>query len=206
MVFRLQDLPQDERDYLPVFGRLIVEWNLAESNLRGLLTNLVGDPRSVDAHLRATIMVAELGGVGIENALRSFADTTNRGELGDALKHVADHYSRLRVRRNYYVHGILTVIAGSDKGAVGTIHYLEAKGKVVERRETVPSKALEDVIRQTITFKEYVRGIINWMVQDRTSKDLQVRGTHVLPPEPPMQHKLEKPVLYLAMLFAPSPT
>jgi hypothetical protein len=194
------EVPENERDYLATFGRLAQEWNLAESNLRGLLMRLASEDMKAFT-LNAGILTAEMGSVAMENALRAFAASTIKGQVGEALEHAAKFYERLRAYRNYYVHSIVYVTAHADTGTVGGVHTFEAKGKLVERLEFISKHDLELATVQAIVLRDYVRGINLWLMAQTT----EFLGELELPPKPPLPSRLRKSERHLGELFPPHP-
>jgi hypothetical protein len=199
----LPEIPESEQIYFAAIGRLVAEWNLAEANLRSLLTRLVARPENPVETMRATILTAELGAVGMEHALRALAENIYGAPLGDAIKHVAGCYARLRAYRNYYVHGIHTLITHADSGTQGAIHYLEAKSKLVERTELVDRAVLEKTTAHVIQLKDYVRGILVYLMTEQMAKRGFSLPISKLPDMPPLPSELQKPARHFGVLPPP---
>lgn len=182
----LSRLPNHSRNYYATLGRLVVEWNLAEATLRTLLNKLAG-PESFEDEMRAHLLTAELGSTGLAQALRSHADTMNDRKLVEAIDHAVKCYENLRGHRNYYVHGIVTLLPISKTKTVGHIHYFEAKGRLIQRRDRVTVSSLNDVYRWAIGLRRYAHGIVTYLVTQR----MVARG---LPPRhSKLPRKLRRP-------------
>ncbi len=192
----LSKLPRGAQNYYAILGRIVIEWNHAESQLRGMLSRMAG-PEGTTAAMRAQILTSELGAVGLEHALRThIAHLTDR-KFAKSATHAVDFYARLRPYRNYYVHGILTLIAFKDTGYVGFIHYLEAKGKFVERREMVLAKTLETLFGHATKFRVFAQGLVAYQVAQRIAALGGPTDIGKLPRRPPLPPQLQKPARHL---------
>ncbi len=162
----LSALPKHSRDHYATLGRLVVEWNLAEATLR-LLLNKVAGPDGFDSETRAQLLTSELGAVGLAQALQSHADVMQDRKLAAAIDYAVKCYQNLRGHRNYYVHGIVTLIPISRARTVGHIHYFEAKGRFIQRRDKVGIATLAQVYRWAFSLRKYAHGIVTFLVTQR---------------------------------------
>jgi hypothetical protein len=202
MASTLPEISESERDYLSAFGRFVIEWNLAESNLRGLLMRLASDNQPTFS-LQAGILTAEMGSITLERALRTYASTIKLGKATEAIEHAAQFYQLLRGYRNYYAHGIVSVLPHEESASiVGRVHTFEAKGKFVVRLEFIAKPALEEA--HAIALREYVRDIHLQLIAQALGP-MYADGFE-LPPKPPLPAQLQKSEQRLGELFPPPPS
>jgi hypothetical protein len=186
------ELREGNRLYLAAFGLMVMKWNVVESFMRHLVASLINGSGST-RNDRSHILVSELGPIGIQHALNTFADDFQQTELGDALRHAAKYYELLRGYRNYYAHGIINLVPGGA-GMRGHIHYLEAKGKLIRRQDLIDVTALNQVTHNARTLYYYVQRLLPHLPEK--SKRLR------MPDKPPLPPPVSKSAIYLV---APSP-
>ena len=132
---------EDEASYIVAFGRMVMAWNRAEASLRQLLAGLCGG-NTIEANLKARIVTAELGSAGLTYALNSFAANLLPPEVAERVEHAVKYYDRLRVYRNYYVHGITSVTTATQQ-ALGIIIMMTAKNELVEHQDFIAVDRLQ---------------------------------------------------------------
>jgi hypothetical protein len=186
------ELRESHRLYLAALGMMVMKWNVAESFLRHLVASLLDGSGSTRDD-RKYILVSELGPIGIQHALNTFADDFQDTELRDALRHVSKYYELLRGHRNYYAHGIINLVP-ENAGIYGNIHYLEAKGKLIRRRDLIDVTALNQVTQNARALYYYVQRLLDHIPEK--SK------TRRMPDKPPLPPSVSKSAIYLA---APPP-
>jgi hypothetical protein len=182
-----------EPEFLAAFGHMIITWNVAESSLIRLLAGLCGTG-SVSTILKAQIVTAELGSIGLSNALRTFADIILPPKLTEAVNHAVEYYERLRTYRNYYTHGITHILPVSD-GPRGFIRIITAKGSLTEEKDFVSFNDLKFVSGHASCLHSYVETISNHL--------FSVEWRFSLPDKPLLPNKLRKTRQHLREQFAP---
>jgi hypothetical protein len=187
------DILPYEAEFLAAFGHMIISWNEAESALRRLLAGLCG-AKSVADILKAKIVTIELGPIGLGNALQTFADIILPPTPAEAVKHAIKYYQRVLAYRNYYVHGITSVIPASD-GPRGLILITTAKGTLTENRDIVSLNHIKSVTGHANQLHSYVEAVISHLLSDE--------GLCSLPHKPPLPDKIQKTRQHLREHFAP---
>ena len=128
------DLPDGvllfETPFLIAFSHMILTWNNAEGTLRGLLAHLIGSD-SLRESLKSQVLTAELGTTGLADTLRALAINILPQNVGKSVSHAVDYFERTRSYRNYYVHGVTSILPVKS-GPHGLIVNITAKGKLVE--------------------------------------------------------------------------
>lgn len=196
------DLPDGvlpyETPFLIAFSHMILTWNNAEGTLRGLLAHFIGS-ESLREFLKSQILIAELGTTGLADALRALAINILPQDVGKSVSHAVDYFERIRSYRNYYVHGVTSILPVKS-GPHGLIVNITAKGKLVEHKDYVPVADLAFVTDHSTALQNYVTRIsahLHWTAEF-------VGGSHPPLPEPPqLPKKLTKTAIPLLKLFPP---
>jgi hypothetical protein len=149
---------------------------------------------STPAALKTNILTVELGSVGLEHALNSFAENLLDGEMAKAVRHVVSLFERLRGYRNYYGHGITFVLEKSD-GPVGPVRSISAKGKLIESRDMITIDQLNWLQQQCIKLYIFTTKVAIALHPDEDEKGL--------PPLPSLPQRLEKKAIHFRELFPP---
>jgi hypothetical protein len=189
-----------ENEFLIKLGEMVLAFNRTERRLRDMLAGIVTSTslngRSITI---AKIVTAELGGVGLTSALSSFANNVGDDPLGGLVNHAADYFDKVREYRNYYVHGIQTVIP-TDKGGAGFGSTESAKSKLKIHRGFVRQSEIEELTSHCETLTVYVNAVINCLA-DRFGQNHAPEGFDLykpqLPDKPPSPARLVKPQWHL---------
>jgi hypothetical protein len=181
--------PKDNR-FLIAVGQLVVDWNFAEGWLRQLLVTLTQLDRET-----AQILTAELGAIGLENALSAFATHRLPDEEGAAVRHALKMYELLRAYRNYYIHNI-----AFDAGSFGVTAEVSAKGKVKANSDRLEPETLKAVSDQCAVLGGYIH-----LIHERISRLGQHGALPPLPDKPPLPEKLAKTPMRLLPHLSPRP-
>ncbi|MGP0058864.1 MAG: hypothetical protein ACLPID_06230 [Beijerinckiaceae bacterium] len=184
-----------ERFYAAL-GEMIVRWNEAEAELRALLINLSGVEEKA-----AWILVAELGAVSLEQALKSAARDLAPANLQSHISGLVDWFSRLREFRNYYTHGVQAQILGGGEGILAQV---TAKNGVVLHQESVTTEQLSNLTERIVEFTSFTKEVGTHVLAlhpAESSRDWQPRPLREMPPLP---DRLQKPRQYLTA-FPPRP-
>src|SRR6185437_3943940 len=107
----------------------------------------------------------------------------------------AEYYDRLRVYRNYYMHGITVAVPSSDLGALGVILMTSAKGELAHDKDFISVEQIYETIGRTTTLRTYIDQVLNnlaWTVDPK----LPERRRPQLPVPPPMPERLKKSRAY----------
>lgn len=202
MALKVADVqPWQDPLYLAM-GRLVVLYNLAEEEIRTLLTNLIAEFNN-EMNFHARIMVSELGAVGLENALKSIAgDILPRAER-EAIVHLANLYERVRGYRNFYVHGITRpcVPTLANPSVSGQVASYSAKGALASHIAMISIDEIDEATDQAQVLATYVFEITSSMRS--RAKPVRAFGPTPLPDKPPLPPRLEKPRLNLRERFPP---
>ena len=172
-------------EYSAALGETIVTWNRAEGAFRALLATLCGESAA------AQIVTAELGGVGITNALNAIAVTLD-APIKTAVESVAKYFDVLREYRNYYVHGI-QAIGVADGAGVGRAFMASAKGELKYAEDTVTSNDLNALKTQAEELTQAIIAILDTVSPregSRAKSPLPTSET-LIPPD-----KLKKTIRY----------
>ena len=175
-------------EFLTALGHMIITWNEAESALRRLLAGLCGRG-SVPALLKAQIVTAELGSVGLSNALRTFADIILPSKPAEAINHAVEYYETVRAYRNYYTHG--TDILPVSDGPRGFIRITTAKGSLTEEKDFVSLDDLKFVSGHAHCLHCYVQAISNHLFSEEW-RFFSKEWRFPLPDKPLLPDKLRK--------------
>lgn len=171
-------------EFLIALGNLTIDWNFAESWLKHLLGVFV------DHGIVAHILTAELGAVGIENALTAIANDVlgEVPELADRMKYAAKLYARLRGYRNYYVHGIIFHARYMDGSRpAGFTHVLSAKGNVKTQGARLEAFQINEIAVRATHLALFVRALEQYWTHD-PEKDERPP----LPDKPPLPPEVDK--------------
>jgi hypothetical protein len=166
--------------FLIALGQLVLDWNFAEGWMRYLLATLAGQDDQI-----SQILTVELGSVGLENALTAFANHILQPEHGDGVLHGVEMYERLRVHRNYYVHGVLVHI---DYKQFGIAMSVSAKGKIKQEVDRVDAVRLEMIAAQCCALGDYLSALRSHILGLKQEND----EPFPLPNKPPLPEKLAK--------------
>ena len=143
----------DECEVYALLGMFVIAWNQAEFALQMLLVNMG------DKSLAAKVMAAELGSVGMANALKSVARSYDE-KIDAAVDHLCKYVARVREYRNYYVHGI-AMVDMRDGAAFASITSASAKGKLVIDIDNVSASDLNEAIDRTKPITEAALAIVD---------------------------------------------
>jgi hypothetical protein len=192
------DMKDRLRPFYAALGEMVVNWNQAESTLTMILVALCG------ANPKTWILTAELGGVGLQNALLSASADLAPDHLKKHIDHAVEWYSRLREVRNYYVHGTQRVTVGDD-GAFGLIGQVSAKSVLMIHQESLSQKRVEDLTRQIKEFVEFASGVEFYVAAEPKTAFSDGSPLPPLPQMPPLPSKMVKPRRYLKGDISPRP-
>jgi len=163
-----------------LLGRLVISWNRSEHAKRVMLATLLHDGAS-------WVVVAELNQVGVDQALRSFAN----GALPEPIKSLTlqgiTQGERLRAYRNHYVHGIVST-SGSEHGSEGHIVAHSAKNELKEHTERVPAAQIEEVAQKCEELADHFASLGSYLRVPPTE-----RGDDDLPQAMSLYTPLTKP-------------
>lgn len=177
--------------FYTAIGEIVVKWNDAENFMRAILIELCG------SNPKTWILTAELGNVGLENALRTASADVAPVHLREHIDHATEWFSRLREKRNYYVHGIRRITGDNDNMPFGVIQQVSAKSALVFHDELLSIDALRDLSERINKFLIFVLAI-NIHLHEMLAQEL----SHAPPPSPlpqmpPLPDRLVKPRRYL---------
>jgi hypothetical protein len=192
-----QEAHKDEVSFYAALGRMTVEWNLMESNVRGLLGELCGN-EGIERLVPMYILTVELGSLGLINALDAVANELLPADQAVAVKHATKYFDTLRVYRNYYTHDLNLVQAFAD-GTIGMIGSIDAKAKLVFRQEKITEDRLVFVAKHAHILCYYIRGIISYRLWMRHPEREQLLRPPELPRMPPVPAPLQKPGIRLGL-------
>jgi hypothetical protein len=178
------------RPFFATLGEVVVEWNRAEEILKMILVALCG------ANPKTWILTAELGNVGLENAVKSATADLAPDEFKDHIDHTVKWFSRLREFRNYYIHGVQRVTMGDGEN-IGLIGQVSAKTALTWHQEALSLNRLQELlakIREFIAFASTVELHLDVTIKKESRVLLQLPP---LPQMPPLPDILVKPHRYL---------
>jgi hypothetical protein len=180
-----------ERFYAAL-GEMIVRWNQAESSMKALLISLSG------AEVKAGwILIAELGAVSLEQALKSAARDLAPSDIQAHITQLVNWFSCLREYRNYYTHSIqATVIIDGD----GILSQITAKNGLVLHQETLTASQLSRFTDKIVDFTSYVNDVASHASGDRPTESSRGSQPRPLRQMPPLPDRLQKPRQYLTPL------
>jgi hypothetical protein len=116
--------PEKDTVFEALFGRSLVAWNSAETDVRELVHYLASDRGNVEG-LGPAILVAEMGTRDLSQTIQTYADATLDDETERKLvHHVSVLFDNLVAYRNHYVHGLFHI-----NGNMGHISTTTAKSK-----------------------------------------------------------------------------
>ena len=118
-----RELTDEEVRFCTSLGMLVIFWNHIEASMRALVQRAT---RIGEGEDRIAVLVANLGNVGLAEALEAIADD-HRPEIKSHLKHCSALYDAERVYRNYYVHNPVTFETRGTE-TKGFAHHVTAKG------------------------------------------------------------------------------
>jgi hypothetical protein len=178
----ITETPASDDSFLIALGTLVIDWNFAEGWMGTLLSSLV-EPSDT-----AKILTAELGSVGLENALTAFANHIVTADQGDAIKHAVKMFARLRGHRNYYIHAV--VFQAGDP-PVGYTHSQSAKGRLKLSAAVVTKELVLAAASLCRDLGRYVQKI---------TASIHGDGQVPLPDKPPLPPEVDKESPYLQSL------
>jgi len=177
--------------FYTAIGEVVVKWNDAENVTKAVLIELCG------SNPKTWILTAELGNVGLENALRTAAADVAPIHLRDHIDHAIEWFSRLREKRNYYVQGVRRITTDRRNAPIGIIKQISAKSALVFHDELLSIDDLLDLIEQVHEFLIFALAINihlhEMLVQERSHGP----PPSPLPQMPPLPDRLVKPRRYL---------
>jgi hypothetical protein len=190
----LEDLSMGTKEDLSAFhaaiGALVISWNRAESILKVLLIALCG------ASPKTWILTAELGNVGLENALKSASADLAPEELKDHIDHAIEWFSRLREFRNYYVHGIGRIGIVNDE-MVAFLGQISAKTALAWHEEYLTVSRITMLDGQVADFISFASGIELRLYAALKVATRRKQPLPPLPQMPPLPDRMVKPRRYL---------
>jgi hypothetical protein len=181
---------EDLSSFHAAIGALVISWNRAESILKVLLIALCG------ANPKTWILTAELGNVGLENALKSASADLAPEELKDHIDHAVEWFSRLREFRNYYVHGINRIGIVNDE-MVAFLGQVSAKTALSWHEEYLPVDRIIELDRQFADFISFASGIELHLYAALKVETRREPPLPPLPQMPPLPDRMVKPRRYL---------
>jgi hypothetical protein len=126
--------PEKDTVFEALFGRSLVAWNSAETDVRDLVLYLARDRGKVDG-LGPMILVAEMGTRDLSQTIQAYADATLEDETEKKLvHHVSVLFDNLVAYRNHYVHGLFHI--HDNMGHISTTT-AKSKFKVVHGEVTL---------------------------------------------------------------------
>jgi hypothetical protein len=180
-----------ERFYAAL-GEMIVRWNQAESAMKALLISLSG------AEVKAGwILIAELGAVSLEQALKSAARDLAPSDIQDHITQLVHWFSCLREYRNYYTHSIQAMVIIDGDGILSQI---TAKNGLVLHQETLTASQLSRFTDQIVDFTSYVNDVASHASGHRPTESSRGSQPRPLREMPPLPDRLQKPRQYLTSL------
>lgn len=177
-----------ERFYAAL-GEMIVRWNQAESAMKALLITLSGAEEKA-----AWILVAELGAVSLEQALKSTARDLAPPTIKSYIAQLVDWFSCLREYRNYYTHSIQAMVIIDGDGVLSQI---TAKNGLVVHEETLTASQLSSLTDKIIDFTSYVKDVVSHVSTQSPTESSRDRRPRPLREMPPLPDRLQKPRQYL---------
>jgi hypothetical protein len=121
----------NRKEFLVEIAEFLLTWNQAERMAARVLNHLCGESA------QTYILTAELGALGLTNALASMAADIVEPPFDEAIRYGIEYFDRVRVYRNYYIHGIRAVGSINDERAFGVIDTASAKGKFTLHEERI---------------------------------------------------------------------
>ncbi len=189
-----------ERDYLTSLGNLILRYNNAEERSRSLLVDLTtARPKTVRGIMLAKITTVELGAVGITHALQCYAKDVVESKFREPILHAADYMDRIREYRNFYVHGIGTII-NTDSGPKGFLHTDSAKGSLKEHKTVISKEDIDGIAKHcdvAARYLNYLGVYLAYLTGDWEPGWPKPK----LPSKPPLPDRLKKPVRHWTEYF-----
>jgi hypothetical protein len=137
------DIIPSEPPLFEALGELLVFWNRAEHALQRLLYGLY-EPKSFDESVRVQTLIVELGNMRLTNALTTIANTLLSGDDKEHVLHTVAYFELLRPYRNYYIHGIRSIIPAKS-GPHGFATQTMAKGKFTWTRDPISVESIRTV-------------------------------------------------------------
>jgi hypothetical protein len=172
-------------------GEIVVKWNDAENFMNAILVELCG------SNPKTWILTAELGNVGLENALRTAAADIAPIHLREHLDHAIEWFSRLRETRNYYVHGIRRITTDKGGTPLGIIQQVSAKSALVFHNEDLPLDRLRTLSGRINELTIFLLAINVYLHQMIAQEHFHGPPPSPLPRMPPLPDRLVKPRRYL---------
>jgi hypothetical protein len=202
----------DHRDIPLTLGLVVIAWNSCELGMRGLIRTLA-TRQAVENWGLVEILISELGTLGLEQAIRCYANEfpDEEEDFARALRHVAECAERHKAYRNYYVHGIRGVTGRgwfvSDEmiendtpihealveGPFGNIYQKSAKGRTRFIMDFIRADALTKLNNDLADLGDYIQGVTTSAAHYLRGADY--RQTAPLPEPPPLPSVLVKPEL-----------
>jgi hypothetical protein len=175
--------PEDDKVFEALFGRSVVAWNSAETDVRNFLLYLASDRGNVQG-LGPWILVAEMGTRHISQTIQAYADATIEDDKTKALvRHVAVLFDNLVAYRNHYVHGLIHI----DEN-IGRIGATTAKSKFKVVHGDVPIEEIGAFINKVGELTDFVFETMDYLKSD---------GSAELPKMPVALPNLERQTILL---------
>jgi hypothetical protein len=186
--------------YLISLGRLVLQYNEAETRLRRLLVSAF-EPISPRDVMLAQIMTVELGNVGLTQALQSYANDLAPLTIREHILHAGTYFDRIREYRNFYVHGVTSVM-GRQENPIGLFHTRTAKGSLKDHKGFVSKADLDQLTAHCETAGAFTNAVSNRLsfVRGDWFGDLPEPP---LPDKPPLPDRLQKPAQHWREYFPP---
>ena len=180
-------------------GDLVINWNIVEASVRELLGCFASE-RPHSPPPGTDILTVELGTVGLGHALQSYANDLVQPPYDEFVLHAVEYFDRVRIYRNYYVHGIANVMSGNVAApepveVIGQISYVTAKGQLAFHSDEVKISDL----RRVTNWCRRLNGFLNLI------RLTYFHGAEHFPSldKPPLPEKLKKPRRSLQELRTP---
>lgn len=157
------------------FLQMVAKWNQLETQARDLLKALLGGQHG---HF---VVSHHLGNVTLIDTLRTVAETS---PVGDEIRHFASGMDRIRLYRNYYVHGLIGVgiiEKSKDAGSVGILTSTQVKSGVKHYEEEVPLAKIRQVANVEDIFRDYGEMITAFVTQPSAARLASLREKPALP-------------------------
>lgn len=165
-----------KRNFAAELGEFMIAWNQAENTLRYLLLTMWSNERS------AHVMIAELGAVGLDQAIRAISEKYN-DDVKEAVRYILTVYERLRAFRNYYAHGV-TGFVFTEGRLNGYVYAISGKEQLVVAKDFISIDDLARLKRDTVSMSqdaERVIDTINPQPGSQAQPPLPSRGKSPLP-------------------------
>ncbi|WP_273455214.1 hypothetical protein [Nevskia ramosa] len=176
------------KEYRAILGELVMAWNVTEDLMRFLIQLQLGF-----GNRKAMTLFAGLGGDALENAFRRLANEHAKENIREALIFSANFFSNLRVKRNYYIHGLVHFASEPGGEFIGAIHSVVMKNNVITaHREFVKKELLMNLIKDAESLRGYLGKILQNMMPVRDASG-GIQPSPDLKDRPQIPESLKKP-------------